>query len=258
MHARPSPDRDDLRIGYLGHATTLIELDGIRVLTDPVLRDRVWHLRRHPPPPRGELYRDIDAVVISHGHADHNDPRSLRMLDLDGPIIVPSGRGGHLRRRGFAQVVEIEEGGSVEVGPLTITATPAVHDGRRFPLGPSVPAVGFLIQGSVSAYFAGDTDLFAEMEGLVTGLDLAVLPIWGWGPRVRHGHLDPVRAVEALRRLRPRIAVPIHWGTLSPLFGSRPASDRPTREFRRLASTRVPEVDVRVLRPGETTTVVRR
>ena len=254
MGESSSSDRgDSLRVTYLGHATALLEMDGTRILTDPVLRRRIWHLERHPPEPTPGLYSKIDAVLLSHGHADHYDPPSLRMVDLEGPLVAARGRGRDLRRRKLGEVIELEPGESTKVGPLTVIATRAVHDGRRIPLGRGVPALGYLVEGSSSAYFAGDTDLFDEMEGLRSGLDLALLPIWGWGPRIREGHLDPARAVEALRRLRPRVAVPIHWGTLAPFFGGRPARTRPPRDFTRLAAEAVPDVDVRVLDPGEAT-----
>src|SRR6185503_2691890 len=105
-------------------------------------------------------------------------------------------------------------------------------------------------------YFAGDTGLFAGMARLPT-LDLALLPVWGWGPRLGPGHLDPVGAAEALTLLRPRIAVPIHWGTYSPLWYLRPPAylSEPGVAFAREAARLAPEVEVRVLTPGESTIV---
>ena len=97
-------------------------------------------------------------------------------------------------------------------------------------------------------YFAGDTDLFPEMSTLAGTLDVALLPVAGWGSRVGPGHLDPERAAQALQLLRPRMAVPIHWGTLSPL--NRDTSAEPPETFRRLAAELAPEVEVRILEPG--------
>jgi len=99
-------------------------------------------------------------------------------------------------------------------------------------------------------YFAGDTDLFDGMAELGP-IDVALLPVSGWGPRLPAGHLDPRGAAEALRLLRPRIAVPIHWGTFRAPFGARP-DDRPAREFAQAAAELAPEVEVRVLAIGET------
>ena len=189
---------------YVGHATVLIELDGARLLTDPVLRDRVLHLRRAPTavvPPLGEL----DAVLVSHAHWDHLDLGSLKRLGRDVRIVIPRGAGKLVRRRGFADVVELDEGGRVEIGSVSLTATRADHDAGRGPFGVRAPAFGYLIEGTRRVYFAGDTDLFPELADL-SPLDLALLPVAGWGPRVPAGHLDPRRAAEAARLLRARAA----------------------------------------------------
>ena len=106
--------------------------------------------------------------------------------------------------------------------------------------------------GSRRIYFAGDTDLFAGMGELAPGLDLALLPVAGWGPSLGPGHLDPERAAEAARLLQPRLAVPIHWGTLRPLNERADPAARPAEEFRRRAAELAPDVAVRILEPGET------
>src|SRR5262249_60752921 len=89
-----------------------------------------------------------------------------------------------------------------------------------------IPLLGDLIEPSTRVYFAGDTDLFGGMQELAPGLDVALLPVAGWGPRVGSGHLDPQRAAETLRLLRPRVAIPIHWGTYRRL-GRAPAAPAP-------------------------------
>jgi L-ascorbate metabolism protein UlaG (beta-lactamase superfamily) len=118
-----------------------------------------------------------------------------------------------------------------------------------------VAALGYLIRGSHQIYFAGDTDLFEGMATLAPRLDLVLLPIWGWGPSLGPGHLDPRRAAEALRLLQPLLAVPIHWGTYAPLgFGRLQTAmlTDPVTEFRRHAAELAPEVEVRVLDLGGT------
>jgi L-ascorbate metabolism protein UlaG (beta-lactamase superfamily) len=236
------------RLLYVGHATVLIELDGMRLLTDPVLRKRVMHLRRHTAVEIGGL-ADVDAVLVSHLHYDHFDPSSLRLLGRDVTLVVPRGAGRLLRR--FHDVREVRIGDELQLGAVRIRATHAEHPGGIRPTVWSAPALGFLVSGSRTVYFAGDTDLFAGMSGLAPSLDVALLPVAGWGPRVGPGHLDPQRAVEALRLLRPRLAVPIHWGTLS-TPRQRPSTE-PPESFRRLATERAPDVEVRVLAPGAAT-----
>jgi L-ascorbate metabolism protein UlaG (beta-lactamase superfamily) len=107
----------------------------------------------------------------------------------------------------------------VAFGPVTVRAVPAVHSGTRPLSGPRGEAIGFLVSSRErTVYFAGDTDLFDGMHDLGdSGIDVALLPVWGWGPRLGPGHLDPTRAAEAVARLRPRVAIPIHWGTLWPM-----------------------------------------
>jgi L-ascorbate metabolism protein UlaG (beta-lactamase superfamily) len=238
-------------ITYVGHATVLVDLDGVRLLTDPVLRRRVLHLRRATPLPH-DVLRGLDTVLLSHGHWDHFDLPSLDRLGKEMPIVCPEGLGGLLRRKRFARVIEVGVGEDVQIGDLTVTATFADHDASRGPLGVSAPAVGFLISGSRRVYFAGDTDLFDGMADLAP-LDVALLPVAGWGSKVGPGHLDPGRAAEAAALLRPRITVPIHWGTLAPL-GRTPDMSSP-HEFARLAHELAPDVDVRVVDPGESVAI---
>jgi L-ascorbate metabolism protein UlaG (beta-lactamase superfamily) len=242
------------RITWLGHSTVLVELDGTRLLTDPVLRDRVAHLRRTKPADAGMLFT-LDGVLVSHLHYDHLDYPSLERLSRSVHVVVPRGAGRLLRRRRFEQVVEVEPGEEVWLGDLVVRATHADHEGGRGFLGTEVAALGYLIRGSHQIYFAGDTDLFEGMATLAPRLDLVLLPIWGWGPSLGPGHLDPRRAAEALRLLQPLLAVPIHWGTYAPLgFGRLQTAmlTDPVTEFRRHAAELAPEVEVRVLDLGGT------
>ncbi len=244
------------RVTYIGHATVLLELDGVRLLTDPVLRRRVLHLRRDAAV-SAEMLRDVDAVLVSHAHWDHLDVPSLAQLGRSVRVILPRGAGRLVDRRGFANVVEVDVGQSVEVGDVTVTATHAEHDAGRGPFGVSAPALGYLVTGPKRIYFAGDTDLFSGMAELAP-LDLALLPVAGWGPRLPSGHLDPQRAAEALRLLEPQAAVPIHWGTYSLITKRRPsaaAARVPAEEFKRLAAELAPNVGVHVLGLGETLTL---
>jgi L-ascorbate metabolism protein UlaG (beta-lactamase superfamily) len=233
-----------VRLLYVGHATVLIELDGVRLLTDPVLRPRIWHLRRRVPLDTAEL-EGIDAALVSHVHFDHFDRPSLRRLGRNMTVVVPVGA----RRlvRGFTDVREVDVGDEVRISNVTVHATPAVHESARLMLR-STPSLGFLVSGSQGIYFAGDTDLFEGMSALAGSIDVALLPVSGWGSKVGPGHLDPMRAAQSLRLLKPTLAVPIHWGTFSPL--NRSTSADPPEAFRRYAAELAPEVEVRILDPG--------
>ena len=230
---------------WLGHSTVTIDIDGTRVVTDPLLRRRVAHLRRRTPV---ETPLRVDGILVSHAHYDHLDLPSLTRLDRALPVVVPRGIGRLVRRRGFTNVVEVAPGDDVRIGDLRITATPAVHSGSRHPFAAAAPALGYVVAGSASVYFAGDTDLFAGMES-IGPVDAALLPVSGWGARLPAGHLDPQRAADALRLLRPRLAIPIHWGTYRTPFAAAP-SDEPARAFARAAAERAPSVVVRVLPLG--------
>lgn len=245
------------RITFLGHATVLIELGGARLLTDPVLRPRLMHLRRHARPAAEHVLRNLDGILISHLHGDHYDTRSLRLLERSTPIVVPRGAGRLARSGGFSEVIEVEAGDEVELAGARVRAVPADHDDRRWPRGgPRAAPLGFVVEGESRVYFAGDTDVFPEMKEIgASGLDVALLPVWGWGPTLGPGHMDPEHAARAVALLRPRIALPIHWGTLYPVALHRmrpdPLTD-PPHEFARCAALVAPGVDVRILPPGET------
>ena len=249
-----------------GHSTVLVELDGVRLLTDPVLRPRVAHLRRHGEPPSPALTERLDAVLISHVHYDHLDLPSLRGIASEVKAFGPRGAGALLRRAGLTEVAELRPGEAGEVGGVRVAAVPAAHDPRRRPLGLRAQPLGFVLETIAAqpaepaacakpgarVYFAGDTDLFAGMSE-IGPVDLALLPVAGWGPELGSGgHLDPESAARAAALIRPKVAVPIHWGTLYPR--GRRLGDwftEPARRFAAHAAELAPEVEVRVLTPGE-------
>jgi L-ascorbate metabolism protein UlaG (beta-lactamase superfamily) len=249
--ARPAePARATNRLRWLGHSTVVIELDGLRLLTDPLLRKRVFHLRRAAALPFGDL-GDIDAVLISHAHYDHLDLPSLSMVHRETTVCVPLGLGGLIRRLGFASVVELTAGQDVSFGRVTVHAVRAEHPSRRV-FGSKSEALGYVVEGERAIYFTGDTGLFRGMAQ-VASPDVALLPIWGWGPFLGPDHLDPQRAAQALALIRPRMAIPVHWGTyyVPGLVRSRPASLRaPAHAFVHAAAAKAPGVKVRILPVG--------
>lgn len=238
-----------LRITWLGHATVLIELDGARLLTDPVLAGHVGPLVRvSGRPVQPEELGPVDSVLLSHLHADHAHLGSLRRLRAS--VIGPAGAGEWLRAAGLDDVRELSAGSQVAIGEVHVIATRAVHDSHRRPFGTQAEPIGFIVRGSLGVYFAGDTDLFEDMRELRGTVDVALLPVWGWGPSVGEGHLDPQRAARATAAIEPKLAIPIHWGTFALPWARDGESDRPAREFASLASELAPATQVRLLAPG--------
>jgi L-ascorbate metabolism protein UlaG (beta-lactamase superfamily) len=246
------------RIVFLGHATVLIELEGVRLLFDPLLRNRVLHLRRQVPPVDESVFAGPDAVLISHLHHDHLDLGSLRRLGRDTRLIVPRGAGVWLASKGFANVSEVDVGEVIKVAELEVTAVVAYHNGARLGGGPQVRALGYLVAGTHVVYFAGDTEVFTGMGSFSPTLDVALLPVAGWGPKLGPGHMDPLQAAHAVELLQPRLAIPIHWGTLLPIGFARNYRARlgdPPRLFAEHVARMAPSVEVRTLMSGESTAV---
>ncbi|OEJ24202.1 hypothetical protein AR457_06670 [Streptomyces agglomeratus] len=249
-----------VEITWWGHATCTVADSGARVLTDPLFARRLAHLRRRrgalPPPEAARA----DAVLVSHLHSDHLHLPSLGRLAPGTELIVPRGAGRAvpaLRRlsgQGL-RVTEVGPGDEVRVKDLVVRAVPALHDGRRLPFGPHrTAALGYVVTGEARTYFAGDTGLFDDMADAVGPVDVALLPVGGWGPFLGHGHLDARRAAQALALIAPRAAVPVHYGTYWPIGmdGIRPHEfHSPGDEFVRQAARLAPEVAVHRLGHGE-------
>jgi L-ascorbate metabolism protein UlaG (beta-lactamase superfamily) len=243
-----------LRLTWLGHATVLIELDGVRILTDPLLGDRLGPLRRSGPTPDPREIGSVEAIVVSHAHPDHFHRASIGAVRGDPLVVVPrglAGRAGRTNRR----VREMTADDSVTIGGVRITAVPARHG--RWPLHPASRPLGFLVEGSSRVYFAGDTALHPAMARLAGRVDVALLPVGRWGPPRGPARLTPATAVDAATLVGARTVIPIHWGTLFlPGFGSGRwgwGSFDAGGAFATEAAERAPEIDARVLQPGATT-----
>jgi L-ascorbate metabolism protein UlaG (beta-lactamase superfamily) len=244
---------DTLGITFIGHATVLLEINGMRIITDPLLRNRVLHLRRQHRFVDNFIANDVDIVLISHAHWDHLDIPSLKSIGTSTPLIVPRGVKKLLSKKGFQQVSEVTVGESIDTGDVTIRATHADHDGARLRFGQAAESIGYIIEGSHCIYFPGGTALYPQMAELTEFLDLALLPVWGWGPNLGPGHMNPYQAALALRLLSPKIAIPIHWGTMFPI-GFRWMFPRlladPPHAFYNFAAKLAPDVQVKILAPG--------
>ena len=252
------------QVNYIGHATVLVDIGRIRVLTDPILRNRVFFLQRHGPNPAPKILaeRPPDIVLLSHLHYDHADLPSLRRLPHTTTVIAPRGSGKYLARWAGVEVCEVTEGDRVQVADVEITALPADHGQALSIPRPMDTCLSYVMRNRLTVYFAGDTDLFEQMYevGRDFDLDLALLPVWGYSHRLGAGHLTPLSAAQALKRLEPRVAVPIHWGSfrfMGPHSVWKWADylNTPPHAFAHHAAHLAPQTEIRVLQPGEWTSL---
>ena len=240
---------------WLGHSAVVLELAGVRLVADPLLRPHAGVLRRRGGPPAERHWQAIDAVLLSHLHHDHADLRSLRMLD-QVPILTAPRNAAWLRRRGLRGVAleDWMDCGGVEVLPV-----PAVHRSRPMPHRPN-DALGHLVRSdSASVWVAGDTSLYDGMRELPVWagrdcIDVVLVPIGGWGPRLSPGHMGPEEAAVACAMTHARFAIPVHWGTfhVPPIGRFGDWMDRPAELFADALSRIAPGCKLVWMQPGET------
>lgn len=249
-----------ITITWVGHATVMIEVGGVRIVTDPLLTSSVAHLRRRLPVPEPNR---ADVVAISHLHLDHLHRRSIaRVAGPATELLVPAGAAPLLHRLAVGGLRELNVGDTVAVGDgaaTTVEAVPADHSGRRGPHSRRAgPALGYVVRSeSGTVYFAGDTGLFDGMAA-IGPVDVALLPIWGWGPSLGEHHLDPASAASATALLDATRVIPIHWGTYSPRrlgWGPPAWLDRPLADFRSALAAAGLVDRLVALQPGQGITV---
>ena len=207
-------------VTWLGHSTVVLDLDGVRIVADPLLQRHAGVLRRRGRRPEREAWLGADAVLLSHLHHDHAEVRSLRLLG-DVPVLTAPENAEWVDRKGLdGHGLAPEEW--VAVGPadrgVSVRLVPAVHGARPMPHRPNA-ATGHLVRGpSGTVWVAGDTELYPDLALLPSWadapIDLALVPIAGWGPRLSPGHMGPKEAAVACRMIGARWAVPVHWNTL--------------------------------------------
>lgn len=248
-----------LTLTWIGHSTVVLDIDGVRILTDPLLRGHAGPLRRRHPLPGPHHWDGPAAVLISHLHHDHCELSSLRLLRRDVPLLTSGENAAWLRGKGFPGARDLGGGWTTVPGApeVEVRLTRADHSHRPMPHRPN-EAHGHLVRTtSATVWAVGDTSLFDDMatltEPLARPLDVALVPISGWGSRLSGGHLDGPQAAEACARAGARWALPVHWGTLHvPFLGDRPPGwmDRPRVEFEDELARVAPGCDVIDLLPG--------
>ncbi len=217
----------DLAATWLGHASVLVEIDGARVLADPMFSRRASPAdfagprRLHPVPVAASDLPPLDAVLISHDHYDHLDRATIAELlaTSDAPFLVPLGVGAHLRTWGvpLARIRELDWGDGQDIGALRITCTPARHfSGRLFRRNGTLWASWAIAGPSHRVFFGGDTGYtaaFADIGRRYGPFDLTVLPIGAYADAWPDIHMNPEEAVLAHRDLGGDVLLPIHWAT---------------------------------------------
>jgi L-ascorbate metabolism protein UlaG (beta-lactamase superfamily) len=249
-----------LHVTWYGHASTLVELGGARVLFDPVWSDRVSPTqllgpkRLHQPPHRVEDLPHVDAIVISHDHYDHLDFATVRDLvrTQDAPFVVPLGVGAHLDRWRVprSRIIELDWNDKVDLGELTVTATPAQHfSGRLFARDRTLWTSWLVAAHGRSAFYTGDSGYFdgyktiGEEHGPV---DVTLVQVGAYGEGWPDIHMTPEQGVATHVDVRGGLMIPVHWATfvLSTHAWAEPA-DRVWRE------AKATDVAIAIPRPGE-------
>ncbi|MER5859601.1 MBL fold metallo-hydrolase [Streptomyces sp. NPDC059688] len=219
----PPVDTRALAVTWAGHASWIVRIGGLTVLTDPVWSRRILGTPARITPvgvPWDSLPR-VDAVVISHNHYDHLDAPTLRRLPRDTPVFAPAGLGRWFKRRRFTRVTELDWWEGAELAGVRFDFVPAHHWSKRTLTDTCHSLWGGWIltaPGRQRLYFAGDTGYghwFSRIGRRYPGIDLALMPIGAYDPRwwLSDVHCDPEEAVRATLDLGARRMAPMHWGT---------------------------------------------
>ena len=245
-----------LRTTWLGHSTVLLEIDGRRVLTDPVFAPRIGPTsfvgprRFHPVPAELADLPPLDAVLVSHDHFDHLCAPTIRQLAaMQVPIVTALGVGAFLEKYGVAadRITELDWHESAIVGGVKFTATPGQHFSGRGVGGrnKTLWASWVIEHETKKVFFSGDTGLtpeFAETGRVYGPFDLVMLEIGAFHPAWGGIHLGPENALQAFRMLGGGTLLPVHWSTFSLGFH---AWDEPAEQLLALA----PSYDARIITP---------
>lgn len=256
----PEVPVDTTAVTWVGHATFMLRIAGLTILTDPVWSRKIPGVpaRLTPVGLAWDALPPIDAVVISHNHYDHLDAPTIRRLPRHTPILVPANLARWFRRRGFRQVTELDWWQSHQIGPVTFDFVPAHHWSRRT-LTDTCRSLwgGWVISAADGPriYFAGDTgygDFFAQIGARLPGIDLALMPIGAYQPRwfMRSMHVDPYEAVRACDDLGATRMATMHWGTF--LLSHEPVTEPVARAVQAWAAAGRPREHLWDLAVGQT------
>lgn len=244
-----------LTVTWLGHSTVALDVAGVRLLTDPLLRRHAGLLRRRGDAPQRSSWAGAAAVLLSHLHHDHAELSSLRLLP-GVPVLTAPANAAWLDRKGLRGVgLAPTQWYEVDAG-VQVRLVRAEHGHRPMPHRPNA-ANGHLVRAEGRRiWVAGDTSGYPELDDLpqLAGgpIDLALVPIAGWGPRLGPGHLDAEQAAEVCGRIGVRYALPVHFGSLHPP-GRRDLGylDRPAGAFARALAERAPGCHLLTGVPGQ-------
>lgn len=246
--ALPAVVPGQVAISFGGHATALVRYAGLTIACDPMLGYWVRGIKRAVPPGLTvEAMREVDLVLVSHGHADHLHRETLARMPRSATLVVPPGTAQQASGLGFARVIELEVGQSFQNRGVDITTAPVCHGD-----GGDVRGLSYVIRGDgPSVYFCGDSGYFPGFAEIGARMqpDIALLPIGGYYPlSFRARHMSPLDALYALEDLRARVMIPIHHGAF-PLSYER--LDEPLRWLAELVEERRMRDFVVALAPGE-------
>lgn len=198
---------------WFGHATTIINLDGKLILTDPVITNTMGYFKRQVSIPMDITKLKFDYIILSHGHTDHLNFSSLRQLNKDAIVIVPKGYKRLLNILGYKNVQVIRHNDTYKDEYITIQSIEANHDGRRYYLGPDSESHSYLISGkSKKVFFAGDTAYTENFNGLSS--DIALMPVGCYKPdRFSEMHCTPEESYRMFKMMDCPLMIPIHYKT---------------------------------------------
>ena len=249
----PQPGPRQIGVTYIGHATALVQLGPVNLLTDPVYSSRLVLPKRLVEP--GIAIADLpalDVVLVSHGHMDHLDVPTHRRLPKNAVAVCAKNLADLLRPCGYREVIELKWGESFRHRGVRITAVPVKHWGTRGLLPDNRGYTGFVLESDAgTVFFPGDTAYFPGFAdyGRHYEIDVALLPIGAYSPPAfRRVHMNPEDALQAFLDLRARYLVPIHWGTF---VVSYEPIEEPPRWLDQLAADRGVRERVIILRHGE-------